>query len=76
MERSSSDIQVCTGADTEMIYPPGGEAAFIAQMVDESERYALKCRYVISLSRGALFSKINIVVKMVYLHGGQIGNNV
>lgn len=38
-------IQVCTGADTEMIYPPGGEAAFIGQMVDESERYAPKCRY-------------------------------
>lgn len=37
---------VCTGADTEMI-TPGGEVAFVRQMVLESVQWGERCRYVI-----------------------------
>jgi len=47
-EKGSSPSAVCTGADTEMI-TPGGESAFVRQMVAESLVYRTKCRYVASL---------------------------
>ncbi|KAF9448929.1 hypothetical protein P691DRAFT_728779 [Macrolepiota fuliginosa MF-IS2] len=53
----------CTGADTEMIYPPGGEAAFIGQMVDESERFGLKCRWYTSMV-GKMSTMSEIVVML------------
>ncbi|KAL9713829.1 hypothetical protein Ac2012v2_003440 [Leucoagaricus gongylophorus] len=40
---------VCTGSENEIIYPPGGEVAFISQMIRESERYKEKCRWFTSM---------------------------
>jgi 23S rRNA A1618 N6-methylase RlmF len=42
-EKEFSPSAVCTGADTEMI-TPGGESAFVQQMVTESLVYRTKCR--------------------------------
>ncbi|KAJ3564985.1 hypothetical protein NP233_g7933 [Leucocoprinus birnbaumii] len=54
---------VCTGADTEMIYPAGGEAAFIGQMVDESERHGAKCRWFTTMI-GKLSTMSEIIVML------------
>lgn len=43
-EKEFSPSAVCTGADTEMI-TPGGESAFIRQIVAESLTHRTKCRY-------------------------------
>ena len=43
IEKEFSPSAVCTGADTEMI-TPGGESAFVQQMVTESLTYRTKCR--------------------------------
>ena len=44
---------VCTGADTEMI-TPGGEGAFVRQMVEESLRWSTRCRYFPTRARRGL----------------------
>lgn len=54
---------VCTGADTEMIYPPGGEAAFVGQMVDESERHGAKCRWFTTMI-GKMSTMSEIIVML------------
>jgi len=45
-EKEFSPFAVCTGADTEMI-TPGGESAFVRQIVAESLIYRAKCRCVL-----------------------------
>lgn len=47
-EKEFSPSAVCTGTDTEMI-TPGGESAFVRQMVTESLIYRTKCRSVLGL---------------------------
>ena len=37
-------IQVCTGADIEMIFDDGGEEGFVGEMVNESERFQTRCK--------------------------------
>ena len=32
-----------------MIYPPGGEEAFVSRMVEESKQFGVRCKYVLSL---------------------------
>jgi 23S rRNA A1618 N6-methylase RlmF len=49
-EKTFSPSAICTGADAEMI-TPGGESAFVRQMVTESLIYKTKCRYVLVLRR-------------------------
>jgi len=46
-EKELSPSAVCTGADTEMI-TPGGESAFVRQIVTESLIYKTKCGYATS----------------------------
>lgn len=38
-------LQVCTGAETEMI-TPGGEVAFVKRMIEESLTSGNRCRFV------------------------------
>lgn len=48
-EKEFSPSAVCTGADTEMI-TPGGESAFVRQMVTESLVCKTKCRSILGFA--------------------------
>ena len=70
-EKEFSPSAVCTGADAEMI-TPGGESAFVRQMVTESLEYKTKCRYVLVLRR-LCFRDTNLVcgLQLVYVDAGK-----
>ena len=66
-EKEFSPSAVCTGAETEMI-TPGGESAFVQQIVTESLTYRTKCRSV-PLSNDSRFGcKLMHKIQMVHVH--------